>query len=459
MKKVIAAVVILIIFAGGFYAVRAYGAQRQDAALSDLQTVSAERGSLTAMVGATGVVRANQTATLSWRTSGTVAEVHVEVGDEVEAGFPLVTLDETSLPQNIILARADLTNAQKALDDLYETEVLLAQALQTLYSAEKAVLEADQALVRFDDSKYKDDVEEAREDIVETRDNLREAREDFEPYEDWDEDNSTRKSYKESLDDAQRAYDDAVRRLRLIELEKEAASSSLELSQARFNEAQKEYERLQNGPDPDDVSALEARAAAAEATIQLAQLLAPFDGIVTRIDMKRADQAITGQPAFRVDDLSSLLVDVRISEVDINRISLDQQVSLSFDAIPGQDYTGRIGQVSQVGTALQGIVEFLVTVRLENPDEKVKPGMTAAVNVVVNQLDNVLLVPNRAVRLDNGQRVVYVLRSNNLEMVPITLGATSDTNSEVISGGLQSGDQIVLNPPTSFSSGRPPFMR
>jgi len=70
----------------------------------------------------------------------------------------------------------------------------------------------------------------------------------------------------------------------------------------------------------------------------------------------------------------------------------------------------------------------------------------------------VLLVPNRAVRLVNGKRVVYVLQDQQLETVQITLGATSDIESEVVDGELRVGDLIVLNPPQYYETGGSPFM-
>ena len=86
--------------------------------------------------------------------------------------------------------------------------------------------------------------------------------------------------------------------------------------------------------------------------------------------------------------------------------------------------------------------------------------MTAAVNVVVSQLDDVLIVPNRAVRVKEGERVVYVLRDGAPVPVQVTLGASSDTHSEILAGDLKVGDRIVLNPPTVFDqNGPPPFMR
>jgi HlyD family secretion protein len=101
-----------------------------------------------------------------------------------------------------------------------------------------------------------------------------------------------------------------------------------------------------------------------------------------------------------------------------------------------------------------------VTVELTDDDASVKPGMTAAVNVVVDQLKDTLLVPNRAVRVVEGQRVVYVLRNGKPEAVKITLGASSDTMSELLGGDIQEGDLIVLNPPAVFEQNGPPqFMQ
>jgi HlyD family secretion protein len=167
-----------------------------------------------------------------------------------------------------------------------------------------------------------------------------------------------------------------------------------------------------------------------------------------------------GVTAFRVDDLSSLLVDVDISEVDINRVEVGQQVSLTFDAILSKAYEGEVVEVSPVGTLVQGLVNFKVTIRLVDPDELVKPGMTAAVNIVVDELDDVLLVPNRAVRVDDGERFVYMLVDGQLERVPIQLGASSDRYSAVVSGDLDAGDEVVLNPPVEIFSmdGPPSFM-
>jgi HlyD family secretion protein len=163
------------------------------------------------------------------------------------------------------------------------------------------------------------------------------------------------------------------------------------------------------------------------------------------------------QQAFRIDDLSHLLVDVDITEVDVNRIRTGQPVMMSFDAIADKTYSGKVVEVSRVGTADQGVVNFKVTVELGDVDGSVRPGMTAAVNIVTNLIEDTLLVQNRAVRLRDGNRVVYVLRNGVPVMTQIQLGVTADTLSQVVGGDVKEGDQLVLNPPVQFAppSGRP----
>ena len=102
---------------------------------------------------------------------------------------------------------------------------------------------------------------------------------------------------------------------------------------------------------------------------------------------------------------------------------------------------------------MQNVVNFSVTVELTDPDADVKPGMTASVTITIQSLENVLLVPNSGVHLVNSQRVVYILRNGQLMEIPVTLGASDDTMSVVVSGDLSVGDVLVMNPPTNFTPG------
>ncbi len=148
-----------------------------------------------------------------------------------------------------------------------------------------------------------------------------------------------------------------------------------------------------------------------------------------------------------------MLVDVEIPEVDINRVQVNQSATITFDAIQTKQYEGKVVEVARVGNSGEGVVNFTVKVELINPDDQVLPGMTAAVNIIVNQLNDVLLIPNRAVRLLEGERVVYVLRDNLPVVVPIKIGASSDTYSELAEGEIAENELIILNPPTDISRG------
>jgi HlyD family secretion protein len=228
------------------------------------------------------------------------------------------------------------------------------------------------------------------------------------------------------------------------------ADEKLALAEAQLNDARRNYERVKAGVDPADVSAAEARVAAAQSTLDMAKIIAPFDGTVTQADPAVGDQISTGTVAFRVDDISHLLVDVQVSEVDINTVSVGQGATLTFDAVLGRTgpYHGKVAQVSQAGDTVQGVVSFTVTVELTDADELVKPGMTAAVNIIVEEVKDSILIPNRAVRLVNEERVVYLLVDGQPKSTKVSLGSTDGINSVLVTGDIKEGDPIVLNPPS-----------
>ena len=452
MKKVAKIFLVIAILAGIGYAAYRWWKSRQASTTASYQTVTAARGDLTAKIGATGIVHSNQSAVLSWQTSGTVEMVNVKLGDQVTKGQVLATLEQTSLPQTVIAAQADLVNTQKSLDELYKNaEISKISAMKDITTYAKSVRDAQYQLDNFTIPESQKNMTTMQ--AVETmRARLDAARAAFEPYKYYSESDPTRKDLKEKLDQAQADYDAAIKRL--------GYEYQLAIAKANLDKATQDYEKWSSGPDPRDIANLQSRIAAAQATINQAQIVAPFEGTITDVEIKPGDRVSPNTVAFRIDDLSRLEVDVQVSEVDINRIRIDQDANLTFDAIPGKSYSGKVAQVAPVGTSAQGVVDFTVTLELTNADGDVKPGMTAAVDVIVNQLTDVLQVPNRAVRVKDGQRFVYVLRNGQLTQIKLSLGASSDLTSQVIDGDLQVGDQIVLNPPPELSQNGPPaFVR
>jgi HlyD family secretion protein len=491
-KRWITIIIIVVIVAGVLGMILYSQSKAQAANLLKYQTAKLERGELTAQVGATGTVRANQSSQVSWQTSGRIAAINVAEGDLVKTGQRLSSLATDSLSQNVISAQADLVSAQRNLDDLKTSDTARAQAQLTLAQTEKKLEDAkddrtsksyqraSQATIDQLHAKYI--LAQQGVDNAETLYSAVSARPDDDP---------VRAELLSELATAEKARDSALANLNYAMARPNAnevaqADAAVAVAQANYDDALTEWNRLKDGPDPKDVAAAQARVDALQAAIAMTDLEAPFNGTVTEVNSMIGDQVSPGTASFRVDDLSRLLADVEITEVDINLVKVGQAATLTFDAIANKEYNGKVVEVGQVGTSSgsQGTVNFKVTVEITDPDEQVKPGMTAAVNIVTTQIENVLLVPNRAVRTVDNKRVVYVLpavatgtaqpgtktpgtaapgatagnaslAAGGLRMVEVKLGASSDTYSQLISGDLKEGDAIVLNPPSTSGFARP----
>ncbi len=399
---VVAAILIIVVLV--------VNSRGKSTATSLYQTTPVQRGELIAQVGATGSVRAVQSATLNWQTTGTVEELNAKVGDKVHKGDILAKLTDASLPQTVLSAEVDFASAQQALEDMLNSNTTQAQAAVTLQAAKDAYKKA------YD----------------------------------------YRKSLNGKIDIANVTFDyvngQQIPKVKYTKGYADAATiakadQTLALDKAQLDDAQRAFDRVKDGPNPLDVQAAKARVQAAQATLNMADIIAPIDGTVTQASPLVGDQVSTGLSAFRIDDLSGLLVDVQVSEVDINNIAVNQPVTFTFDAIAGKTYKGDVVEVSQSGDLTSGAVNFTVTAKLTEGDSQVKPGMTAAVNIVTNQVKGQLLVPNRAVRLVDGSQIVYILKNGQPQQVKIKLGVSSDTQSVVTSGDLKEGDLVILNPP------------
>ncbi len=464
-RSTIIIIVVVVLAIAGYFGFR-YFQQRQAAAQSTFETEPISRGTLTALVGATGTVRANQTAVLAWQTSGQIDTIEVEVGDLVTAGQTLAVLERSSLSQAIILAEADLISARRALENLKESDAARAQAQLALAQARDALETAVNKRASKDYRRASDlTLEEAQTNLALAKKEVSRTEEIYDMFDDRDVDDPQRLVSYSAYLDARRALQRAEANVAYLQglpddLEVAQADANLALAEANLKDAEREWERLKDGPDPEDIRAAEARIDAIEATLELVDLEAPFNGTVSEVASKVGDQITPGTVSFRIDDLSRLLVDVQVPEVDINRIQVGQAARLTFDAILEKEYNGEVISVGRVGTPVAGVVNFLVTIELSDADEAVMTGMTAGVNIVVNQLEDVLVVPNRAVRLREGKRIVYLLKNGVATPVDIQIGAVSDLQSELIGGDVKEGDLVVLNPPITFDTNSgPPFMR
>jgi len=505
----------ILLLGGGFFLRRR---SQQQQVRDRYETVRIEKGNLVSIIGATGTVRSRQHAVLMWKTSGTVEGVKASLGEDVMEDQELAVLEQKSLPQNIISSQGELVNAKQALEDARDSGLQYAKALQAVEEAEqaledardpfliqaqaekevadarKAVDDAERQLYYAENPADQNTINKAQAELILAEDVLEDAREAFDQVKNKPKDNTQRAVAQKDLSVAQRAYNQALWNLQSLEgtsndIDQAVARANVTMAKARLQQAEEEWERVKDGlsagtialreaqvadaqrelqdlqegggTDPDAIAVAEARVAAAQSALELARITAPFGGRITQANVLDGDVVSQGMAAFRIDDLSRMFADIQVSEVDINKVKVGQDVTLTFDAILAEEYHGTVVKVAQAGDPVQGVVNFKVTVALSDADEQVLPGMTTAANIVVSELENVLLVPNRAVRVREGRRVVYVLRGSQPAPVNIELGASSETMSEVISGDIKTGDEILLNPPLDFESqsGPPPFVQ
>ncbi len=455
MKRSLIIIVLVAVLAGGGYYLYDRNLQARATAQNAYQTVILKNGNLTATVGATGTVRANQTTTVNWQISGRIGKILVKEGDAVSPNQLLAELDPGSLPQSLILAQADLVSARRSLENLKISDTARSQAQQNLVQAQQALLDAQGERFRKDLARVsRATTDQKQAELVIAKENLKTAQDNFAKFENLPDTDLNRAQSLNLLTVAQQKVDRLQYDLDWLlsgpdENEMALADAAIVLANARLADAQREWERLKNGVDPQDLAAAQAKLDSIQAALAQTQLRAPINGKITDLKSMVGDQVNPGTVSFRIDDLAHLLVDVQITEVDINRIKIGQPARMSFDAIPNLEYTGKVVEIAAFGATAQGVVNFAVTVELTDADAQVRAGMTAAVNLTVEQLNNVLLVPNRAVRLRNGQRILYRLENGLPTPVEIRIGAISDTYSQVLGGAVQENDEIILNPPAA----------
>ena len=437
--------------------------RNRSATETQFQTVKAEKGTLVASIGATGTVRSNQTADLTWQNTGTIGAVNVKPGDSIKAGDVLASLILPPVTQSTL--ETNLLNAQENLAELISPEAI-ANARLAVTTAQTDVINAQTAL--NNEQYWRNDalIQNYYANYVIAKDSLDKAQSSYDSLNVGDYiNNANEANAYQRLYNAKQAYDNAFYYWSLYsqkptQRQMDEAQAKLDLANATLNNAQIYLAALTGGEVPSGATGTlllkfkQAQVAVTTAQVNLdaAKLTAPFRGTVTEVTGLVGDQVSPGVKAFRMDDLSQMKVDVQVSEVDINSVQVGQPVTLTFDAVAGKAYSGKVVEVAQTGDSVQGAVNFTVTVVLTDPDDSVKPGMTAAVTITVRQIDNVLLVPNRAVRLVDSQRVVYILDNGQPKQIDITLGASSDTMSEVVSSDLKVGDLIILNPPSTLFS-------
>jgi HlyD family secretion protein len=343
MKKVtwIAAAVVLALAGGGGW----WWSQRGKDGDVSYRTAKIERGSLQATVSASGAVNPVTQVSVGTQVSGQIKELYVDFNSEVTAGQLIAQIDPETFEYRVRSAQADVDAARAA--------VLTAQA--NIAASNAAV------------SRAQVDLGEAKRDL----------------------------ERQQSLVDKQfvaQSVADKARALVSISVESvKAAQAQLGVTQAQIKSAQANVQQRES--------------ALAQARIDLSRtkITSPVNGIVIKraIEKGQTVAASLQSPELFViaQNLSDMQVDASIDESDVGRIRNGLKATFTVDAFPGQTFEGEVRQVRKAAQNVANVVTYVAVVGFTNTGGRLLPGMTANVRLVTDQRQDVLKVPNAALRV------------------------------------------------------------
>lgn len=195
----------------------------------------------------------------------------------------------------------------------------------------------------------------------------------------------------------------------------------------------------------------------AETNLGYTKIIAPVDGtvIARKIDLGQPVAASFQAPElFTIaQDLTKMQIEVSVSEADIGNVKEGQEVTYTLDGYPDSTFDGRVTQVRLSPTTVSNVVTYTVIVDVDNEDLKLKPGMTANVSIITNKSEDVLCVPNIALKFTpdvNGpkykNRGVWILEGNKPKRVEIETGASDDNVTELTSNeNIEDGTKVILS--------------
>ncbi|HZP95445.1 MAG TPA: efflux RND transporter periplasmic adaptor subunit [Candidatus Limnocylindria bacterium] len=197
--------------------------------------------------------------------------------------------------------------------------------------------------------------------------------------------------------------------------------------------------------------------ATAQSNLDAAVLTAPAAGIVASIANQVGEFVAGGNTnsAFMVlTNTQSMALHGTVGEADVSKLKLGQVANVTIDALAGQKMTGKVSSLDPVATISQGVPVYGIDIAIDIPAPSLKAGMSGTAAVILASKQNVLLVPNTAIRTLSGQRGVQVLKGGEPVDTPVTFGLANDQFTEAVSG-LAEGDVIVIPQARAGASAQP----
>jgi len=231
------------------------------------------------------------------------------------------------------------------------------------------------------------------------------------------------------------------------------------VSQDTFDNAKSAYDQAQAqiAFDEATIKQREAELASAQVNLDYTNIVSPVDGTVVsrNVTMGQTVAASFQTPTLFLiaTDLTQMEVDTNVSESDIGGIREGDKASFTVDAFAKRSFAGSVTQVRQSPQTVQNVVTFDVVVSVDNTDLSLKPGMTAATRIVIDQRSDVMRVPSQGLRYSpaethgnpSEQPTVWVLRDGHPVSITVTAGLDDDTFTEVVKGDIKPGDHVIVS--------------
>lgn len=400
MKRLLAVGVAALI---GFVGYMLYsGSQRVP-----VKTVPVTRGSvrLTVSTVFTGSVVSEREATLSFQAGGQLAHLAVQEGGTAHAGEVVARLDDVEPQAQVMLAEANLHAAQAQLQRA------------------KLSLPLEDAQVRAEITQSQASLENAA--IT---------------YRRWQDLYAKGAVARQQVEDAQMRYDMAKSRY-------EAAMAAVTRNAAKRQE----------------IAAAEAIVKQMEASLKMARirmdqtiLRAPFTGLVTRTLVNVGEFVGIGKPIAHLVDPTSLYVKAVVDEADALKVRVGQHAWVTMDVFQGKRLAGRVAEISPViSSARQESRTSEVKIQLDDSSLSLKPGFSADIEIIVEEVPNVLRLPTHVILEREHGKYVHVVSDGRVQERPIRVGASNWDFSQIMAG-LQEGDRVIIpSDGAKLDDGRP----
>jgi HlyD family secretion protein len=420
-----------------------------------------EQGSLTITLNATGSLSPVQQVELAFELSAPVIEVLVTEGQRVQAGDVLARLESVDAESVLRNAEISLAQARAAYANLTQpprdVDVAVAQAQVTvanasLYSAsltapstddkEIARLQMEIARNQLWQSQLNRDIQLAPNPEFRNGNGGAQAGEISA--------NAQVQSQEYNVEIQDSAYENT--------LNGGADASALSSGHASLVQAQADLDNLLNPASAAELRRAEIDVETAQLELQKAQeqlaqttLIAPISGLIANENLTVGEAPPTSDVITLIED-SHYTIDLAIDETDIVNIEIGQRVDLNVVALPDAVITGSVTKVDSTSTIEGQLVTYTATVTLDFTGAFLRPAMSATATIITGEVENVVLVPNRFIRVDNETQTTFVTveDSGQYHDAPVTIGVRNDVESQILSG-LQAGQTIVLLPSQSQS--------